>query len=120
MATQGYLMKKQSLHFVPKILFANLVLCLCISSSNVLARDISNEQRAASDARNRYNSAKSNDDNLGKQIAAQEKRVADEQARLKNLQDKQVEAKTELENAKADLDVKVNTLEKVWDERNKN
>lgn len=103
-------MKKQSLHFVPKMLFVNLVVCLCISSSNVLARDISNEQRAASDARNRYNSAKSNDDNLGKQIAAQEKRVADEQ----------VEAKTELENAKADLDVKVNTLEKVWDERNKN
>ena len=113
-------MKNQRLNFLPKTLFATLSLCLFLAASAVFARDISNEQRAASEARERYNQAKSNNAKLAEQVSAQEKRVTDEQARLKTLQENQAKANTELQSAEADLETKVNALEKVWDERNKN
>jgi len=83
------------------------------------ARDISNEQRAASDARDVYNQAKSVDNSLTQQIADQEKRVTAEQTRLDELKNKQLANKAALKNAEVDLNAKVMTLEKVWDERNK-
>ncbi len=70
------------------------------------ARDISAEQRAASNARDHYNETKSNDAALTKQIADQEQRVAAEQARLTELQNKQSANKAAYESAKADLDAK--------------
>ncbi|HOY71209.1 MAG TPA: hypothetical protein PL131_10665 [Methylotenera sp.] len=91
-----------------------------LSATPTLARDISNEQRAASEARERYNAAVSNDASLSKQVAEQEKRVATEQARLKDLQDKQAQNKALVDSAKTDLDAKVQTLESVWEQRNKN
>lgn len=112
-------MKNQRLNFLPKTLFATLSLCLFLAASAVFARDISNEQRATSEARDRYNQAKSNNAKLAEQVFAQEKRVTDEQARLKTLQENQAKANTELQSAEADLEAKVNVLEKVWDERNK-
>lgn len=96
-----------------------MLIGLMMASNETLARDISHEQRAASDARDAYNRAKSTDDALTQQIAEQEKRVASEQAHLKALQDKQMANKATLENAQIDLDAKVMTLEKVWNERNK-
>lgn len=96
-----------------------LLFSLAVASTIVLARDISKEQRAASDARDVYNGAKSTDATLTQQIIEQEKRVASEQAHLKELQDKQMANKAALENAQIDLDAKVMTLEKVWNERNK-
>ena len=88
-------------------------------SSNALARDIGVEQRAASAARDEYNQAKSDAaDNLQK-ISTQEKRVADEQARLKQLQDNQTATNARLEKAKADLEAKEKVLEQAWLERNK-
>ena len=88
-------------------------------SSNALARDIGVEQRAASTARDEYNQAKSDAaDNLQK-ISAQEKRVADEQVRLKQLQDNHTATNARLEKAKADLEEKEKVLEQVWPERNK-
>ncbi len=112
-------MKNQRLNFLPKTLFATLSLCLFLAASAVFARDISNEQRAAAEARDRYNQAKSNNAKLAEQVSTQEKRVTDEQARLKTLQENQAKANTELQSAEADLEAKVNALEKVWDERNK-
>ena len=93
---------------------------LTLNATPTLARDISNEQRAASEARERYNAAVSNEASLSKQVTEQEKRVATEQARLKELQDKQLQNKALIESAKIDLDAKVQTLESVWEERNKN
>lgn len=113
-------MKNQRQNLAAQMLFVSLSLCFCLTSGAVLARDISNEQRAASAARDRYNQAKSNNTRLAEQVSAQEKRVADEQARLKTLLDNQANAKNELQSAEADLETKVNALEKVWDERNKN
>ena len=101
--------------FIP-FLFIGLSIAV---SSNALARDIGVEQRAASAARDEYNQAKSDAaDNIQK-ISAQEKRVADEQALLKQLQDNQTATNTRLEKAKTDLDAKEKALEQVWDERNK-
>ena len=88
-------------------------------SSNALARDIGVEQRAASAARDEYNQAKSDAADNTQKISAQEKRLADEQARLKQLQDNQTAANARLEKAKTELDLKEKALEQVWGERNK-
>jgi Flp pilus assembly protein TadB len=92
---------------------------LTFAVNMAFARDISNEQRAASDARDVYNQAKSVDNSLTQQIADQEKRVTAEQTRLDELKNKQLANKAALKNAEVDLNAKVMTLEKVWDERNK-
>ena len=92
-----------------------LFICLSIvASHNALARDIGVEQRAASAARDEYNQAKSDAADNTQSISAQEKRVADEQARLKQLQDNQAGGNTRLEKAKADLEAKEKMLEKAW------
>ena len=101
--------------FIP-FLFIGLSVAV---SGNALARDIGVEQRAASTARDEYNQAKSDAADNVQKISAQEKRVADEQARLKQLQDNQTATNTRLEKAKTDLDAKEKALEQVWGERNK-
>ena len=101
--------------FIP-FLFIGLSIAV---SSNALARDIGVEQRAASTARDEYNQAKSDAADNVQKISVQEKRVADEQARLKQLQDNQTATNTRLEKAKTDLDAKEKALEQVWGERNK-
>ena len=101
--------------FIPFLLIA---LSVTISSS-ALARDIGVEQRAASAARDEYNQAKSDAADNVQKISAQEKRVTDEQARLKQLQDNQTATNARLEKAKADLEAKEKVLEQVWPERNK-
>ena len=99
--------------FIP-FLFIGLSIAI---SSNALARDIGVEQRAASTARDEYNQAKSDAADNVQKLSAQEKRVADEQARLKQLQDNQTATNTRLEKAKTDLDAKEKALEQVWGER---
>ena len=101
--------------FIP-FLFIGLSVAI---SSTALARDIGVEQRAASAARDEYNQAKSDAADNTQKISAQEKRVADEQARLKQLQDNQTTANARLEKAKTDLEAKEKALEQVWGERNK-
>ena len=101
--------------FIP-FLFIGLSVTI---SSNVLARDIGVEQRATAAARDEYNQAKSDAADNAQKISAQEKRVADEHARLTQLQDNQTATNARLEKAKADLDAKEKVLEKAWVERNK-
>lgn len=109
-------MSQQSFkQFIPLLLIA---LSVAISST-ALARDIGVEQRAASAARDEYNQAKSDAADNVQKISAQEKRVTDEQARLKELQDNQTATNARLEKAKADLEAKEKALEQVWPERNK-
>lgn len=96
-----------------------IIFSFFIMPSSVFARDIGVEQRATSAARDEYNQAKSDASDNAQSISAQEKRVADEQARLKQLQDSQLAANTRLDKAKADLDAKEKILEKAWQERNK-
>ncbi|MBC7756375.1 MAG: hypothetical protein H7Z20_07005 [Bdellovibrio sp.] len=99
-------------------LFA-LMLLLTMANNVAFARNIGAEQRAASSARDDYNQAKSDAANNLQSISAQEKRVADEQAHLKQLQDTQTVVDTRLEKAKADLAFKEKALETAWEERNK-
>ena len=101
--------------FIPFLLIAISVAI----SSPALARNIGVEQRAASAARDEYNQAKSDTADNTQKISTQEKRVADEQARLKQLQDNQTATNARLEKAKADLEAKEKALEQVWGERNK-
>ena len=96
-----------------------LMLLLTTVNNVAFARNIGAEQRAASSARDEYNQAKSDAANNSQSISAQEKRIADEQAHLKQLQDNQTTANTRLEKAKADLAVKEKALENAWEERNK-
>ena len=90
-----------------------------VFSHHSFARNISEEQRATSAARDAYNQAKSDTADNTQKISTQQKRVADEQARLKQLQDNQTAANARLDKAKADLEAKEKALEKAWDERNK-
>lgn len=101
--------------FIP-FLFIGLSI---VASSNALARDIGVEQRATAAARDEYNKAKTDVADNTQKISAQEKRVAGEQARLKQLQDNQAAANTRLDKAKADFEVKEKMLEKAWEERSK-
>ncbi len=96
-----------------------LVLTISLLNHAAFARDISSEQKHARDARKTYHQKNSSYNNLSTQVTAQEKRVADEQARLAGLKSNHSRAKAELENAKTDLDAKVKTLNHVWDERNR-
>ncbi|HAF01600.1 MAG TPA: hypothetical protein DCG63_09945, partial [Methylophilaceae bacterium] len=65
---------------------------LYFSVADAFARDIVIEQHNASEARIEYNKAKSNFESITQQIANQEKRIADEQAKLKDLQEQQIAA----------------------------
>ncbi len=91
---------------------------LYFSVADAFARDIVIEQHNASEARIEYNKAKSNFESITQQIANQEKRIADEQAKLKDLQEQQIAAKNHLEQAQVDLDAKVKILEEAWEHRN--
>ncbi len=91
---------------------------LCSLSTVTLARDISNEQRNAYEARQVFNKKKSNHQNLLTRISQQEKRVSEEQERLSKLRDQEAAAKNELEQARINLDNKTNALNAVWDQRN--
>ncbi len=101
--------------FIRKFVF--LIVAVSISST-VLARDISAEQRSSTQARDAYNAAKSDYQAISQQKAAQEKHVAEQQARLKMLQDNQAVAEAKLAKTKAELDIREQALEKAWQERN--
>ena len=102
--------------FMPYLLIAFSILSM---PSPVLARDIGVEQRATSAARDEYNQAKFDAASNVQSISAQEKRVVDEQARLKQLQDNQAATQIRLEKAKANLEANEQVLEQAWAERNK-
>ena len=100
------------------ILFLFVGLSIAISG-NVIARDIGAQQRAASSARDAYNQAQSDAANNAQNISALEKRILEDQARLKQLQDNQIAGNAKLEKAKANLESAEKTLESAWEERNK-
>ncbi|MDX1914153.1 MAG: hypothetical protein SFU55_01105 [Methylophilus sp.] len=91
---------------------------LYFSATSAFAKDIVIEQHNASEARSEYNNAKANYESITQQIANQEKRITEEQAKLKNLQEQQIAAKNHLEQAQVDLDAKVKILEEAWEHRN--
>ncbi len=88
-------------------------------SSIALARDISNEQRNAYEARQAYNKQKSAHEALNQRVAVQEKHVAQAQEKLNQLRQEAQQAKAAEEQAKVNLENSVNALNAVWDLRDK-
>ena len=95
-----------------------VTLSLCLLAPFAIAKDITNEQRNAYDARTQYNEDKSHYENLLKRISQQETRIAEAQEKLNQLKAEEVEAKTALEKSKANLEIKTKALNDVWDSRN--
>ncbi|MFA6040081.1 MAG: hypothetical protein WC733_01100 [Methylophilus sp.] len=98
---------------------AFIILFVSIYSSNLLARDIANEQRNATEAREQYNKAQANYSDVTQSIAALEQQIAEQQAQLEVLKNKQATAESKLETSKANLDEKVQLLEQAWANRDK-
>jgi septal ring factor EnvC (AmiA/AmiB activator) len=104
----------QKLYIVIFIFF-----CLISANHKVIARDISNEQRAVSEARLEQIAAKTEVEENAKKIADQEKDIADEQTRLQALKLAQKTAQARLDRANAQLEQNLSILEKAWPERNR-
>ena len=102
----------------PKLILPLLLLSFSFTLPAV-ARDISMEQTSASAARNEMENAQADYDEATQRISDQEKRVAQDQALLKEQQEKQAAAKIRLENAKVDLDKKLQVLDKAWEVRDR-
>jgi septal ring factor EnvC (AmiA/AmiB activator) len=102
----------------PKLILPLLLLSLSFTLP-ATARDISMEQTSASDARNEMENAQADYDEATQRISNQEKRVAQDQALLKEQQEKQAAAKIRLENAKVELDKKLQVLNKAWEVRDR-
>jgi hypothetical protein len=103
-----------------KLLIKNAIFIIfAFSTIPVFARDISHEQQAAYDAREHYTDAVSDYEDSSKKVEAQKKLLIREQAKLKELQDKQAAAQKEVDNAKADMDSKTKILDEAWEQRDK-
>jgi DNA repair exonuclease SbcCD ATPase subunit len=96
-----------------------LMLFGLVASSLTYARDISAEQHAAYEARQKYSQASADYDSYTKEIDDLQKYLVQQQAQLKDLQEKQAAAQQAMEKAKADMEVKDKALNAVWGERDK-
>ncbi|MFM9835059.1 MAG: hypothetical protein ACKVOA_03040 [Methylophilaceae bacterium] len=96
-----------------------VLMMFVLTAVPVFARDISHEQQAAYDAREHYSDAVSDYESSGKKVEAQKKLLEREQAKLKELQDNQIAAQKEVDNAKADMDAKSKILDEAWEQRDK-
>lgn len=102
----------------PTLILPLLLLSLSFTLPAV-ARDISMEQTSASAARNEMENAQADYDEVTQRISDQEKRIAQDQALLKKQQEKQAAAKIRLENAKIELDKRLQDLDKAWEVRDR-
>lgn len=102
-----------------KFVMVGMVLAVLSISSIVQARDIGAEQKAASQAQDAYAQARADYDSVSKQVESQEKFVAEQQARLATLKEKQATALATREKAKVNMEAKEKILNEVWDQRNK-
>lgn len=93
-------------------------LCLTVSAS-IHAKDITNQQRNAYEARQEYNQNKFDYESLESQISQQEKYLAEQQRKLNKLNADKERVKAKLDQSKQNLDEKVKALNQVWELRDK-
>jgi septal ring factor EnvC (AmiA/AmiB activator) len=93
-------------------------LCLAASASTH-AKDITNQQRNAYEARQEYHQNKSDYESLESQISQQEKYLADQQRKLDKLNADKERVKAKLDQSKKRLDAEVKALNQLWDQRDK-
>lgn len=96
-----------------------LILCGFALPMPLFARDVAMEQFSVTAARKDYETAKTRNEDLSVKISDQEKRVQQEQARLKELQLQQSLATEKLAATKAELEKKQKALERAWDDKSK-
>lgn len=82
-----------------------------------IAKDITNEQRQAYEARERFNDTKSKHEKLLRKISKQEERITKEQEKLSQMINEEAAAKIEVEQSRANLEAKTQQLNDVWDSR---
>lgn len=87
---------------------------ISFSSTLVVARDVATEQYAASEARNNYDQAKADYDATTVMVSDQKKRIAQDQAILKERQNKQAMVKSQLVKAQALLNKRQSELNNAW------
>lgn len=85
-----------------------------LTSTLLLAKDVTTEQYVASEARNNYDQAKADYDASTIMVNDQKKRVAQDQVILKERQNKQTKAKAKLVKAQALLNKRQNELNNAW------
>ena len=95
-----------------------LVIGLTISTQ-VAARDVANEQYNVTMAQKEYDNAKANDDAIARQVKEQEAHVNEALSQLKELKQKKMTSKAQLEKAKAYLDKQQSALDKAWNKGDK-
>lgn len=79
-----------------------------------MSRDVGVEQYNVSAAEHEYEEAQTGLEDVNARVRAQEKRIADEQARLKELQKEQVAARARVAKARNDLEQKQKALDRAW------
>jgi peptidoglycan hydrolase CwlO-like protein len=100
-----------------KIVHLLLTLSLCLLATFAIAKDITNEQRNAYEARKLYNENKSDYESLINRISELQSDIADDQQKLDQLKADEIKAKMDLERSKTDLETKTKLLNDVWDSR---
>jgi hypothetical protein len=91
-----------------------LFLLSLMLSTPALAKDVALEQASVTAARQDYDNAKTAHDDISYAVNAQEVRIKDEQAHLKELQDEQAAAKVKLARTKVILEKKQKILDRAW------
>jgi hypothetical protein len=97
--------------FYPRYSFLWLLLFM---PAVVSAKDVASEQYSVSAAQEQYDTAKAEHENAIQRVKDQEKRVSQEQARLKELLKKQAVAKAALDQARAHLAHQQKALDRAW------
>ncbi len=95
------------------------ILCAFALPTPALARDVAMEQFSVTAARKDYEAAKTRNEDLSAKISDQEKRVRQEQSRLKELQLQQSVATEKLAMTKTELEKRQKALERAWDDKSK-
>jgi hypothetical protein len=103
---------------LPLLLLPGLISVL-IAAAPAQAKDIAIEQYKMTALQKEYGGAQSDYDTTTQLLKEQEKRVAQDQARLQDLRQKQAAAKAHLDKTKAELDREQKSLDQAWSENNK-
>ena len=96
-----------------KLGYAIPLLALFIAAP-LAAKDVATEQYNVSAARKQYDTAHSEYDEVTHLIEVQKQRLAQEQSRLEDLQQRQQAAKAEMDKAQGRLKQQEKTLDKAW------
>ena len=94
-----------------------LLLLVALLSTPVMARNIMTEQKEAAEARDAHRDAENRLQEVQQKITNQKLVIQREQERLKELQDEENKARTEITRTQQDMDKKAKILDDAWQQR---